>query len=111
MTLVNNTDAVTGQKGYTLVVEGLSAGPDSGGSVELVDNGSNNDSGSYVISSSSYSAPDGRGDLTVQARGGLATTATAHSGTDQLDLFQENTNGSATTLAAAIDVADGLLHQ
>ena len=105
--LVNNTDAVTGQKGYTLVVAGLSAGPDAGGSVELVDNGSNNDAGSYVISTSSYTAPDGRGDLTVAARGGLATTAAAHSGTDQLDLFQENTNGSSTTLSAAIDVADG----
>ncbi len=105
--LVNNTDAVTGQKGYTLVVEGLSAGPDSGGSVELVDNGSNNDAGSYVISSSSYTPPDGRGDLSVQSRGGLGTTAAAHSGTDQLDLFQENTNGSSTTLSAAIDIADG----
>ena len=106
-TLVNNTDAVTGQKGYTLVVEGLTAGPDSGGSVELVDNGSNNDAGSYVISNSSYTAPDGRGNLTVNARGGLGTTAAAHSGTDQLDLFQENTNGSSTTLAAAIAAGDG----
>ena len=106
-TLVNNTDAVTGQKGYTLVVEGLSSGPDSGGSVELVDNGSNNDAGSYVISNSSYTAPDGRGNLTVNARGGLGTTAAAHSGTDQLDLFQENTNASSTTLAAAIAAGDG----
>jgi len=106
-TLVNNTDAVTGQKGYTLVVEGLTSGPDSGGSVELVDNGSNDDTGSYVITTSSYTAPDGRGNLTVAARGGLGTTAAAHSGTDQLDLFQENTNASSTTLAAAIAAGDG----
>ena len=52
--LVNNTDAVTGQKGFVLTVVDLATGPDQGGSVELQDNGVNNDAGSYVISSSSY---------------------------------------------------------
>ena len=44
-TLANNTDAVRGQLGFLLLAGGLTTGPDQGGSVELVDNGSNNDAG------------------------------------------------------------------
>ena len=106
-TLVNNADAVTGQKGFALVVEGLTTGPDAGGSVELVDNGVNDDSGSYVITSSSYDAPDGRGTLVVASRGALGTSAAAQSGTDDIDHFKENINGTSTTLTAGIATADG----
>ena len=106
-TLVNNTDAVSGQKGFALVVEGLTTGPDAGGSVELVDNGVNDDSGSYVITSSSYDAPDGRGTLVVGARGALGTSAAAQNGTDDIDHFKENINGTSTTLTAGITNSDG----
>ena len=68
VTLLNNTDAVTGQKGFLLTVTGLSAAPDQGGSVEMVDNGVNDDPGSFVISNSSYTPPDGRGTLTSESK-------------------------------------------
>ena len=101
-TLVNNTDAVQGQKGFILTVTDLQSAPDAGGSVELVDDGANNDSGSFVISNSSYSAPDGRGSLTV-SRSQLGTTAATHDGTTAVALFA--TAGSTSTLSA--DVAQG----
>ena len=96
VTLVNNTDAVTGQKGFLLTVEGLSAGPDQGGSVELVDDGINNDPGSFVISNSSYSAPDGRGSLDVQ-RARLGSSIASHTGTTLIDLFADAGNGALLT--------------
>ena len=52
VTLVGLADAVTGQKGFDNTVVDLAAGPDQGGSVEMQDNGVNNDAGSYVISNS-----------------------------------------------------------
>ena len=106
VTLLNNTDAVTGQKGFVLTVEGLSAAPDQGGSVELVDNGINDDSGSYVISNSSYTAADGRGTLSVE-RAKLGSTAASHTGTTLLDLYAfvdpVPTTGNSTTLDNSID--------
>ena len=102
-TLVNNTDAVTGQKGFVLTVEGLSTGPDSGGSVEVVDDGVNNDSGSFVISNSSYTAPDGRGTLTVE-RGKLGTSAAAQNGTSTVSLFADA--GAVSSLTSAINSGD-----
>tara|TARA_B100000575_G_scaffold63193_1_gene48257 strand:+ start:5962 stop:10374 length:4413 start_codon:yes stop_codon:yes gene_type:complete len=98
-TLVNNTDAVQGQKGFIITTNNLSQAPAAGGSVELVDNGVNDDSGSYVISNSSYTAPDGRGSLTVE-RGKLATTAAAHDGTSAVALFAKG--GPDATLAANV---------
>ena len=98
-TLVNNTDAVQGQKGFVLTVTDLQSAPASGGSVELVDNGVNNDSGSYVISNSSYSPPDGRGSLTV-SRAQLGTTAAAHDGTSAISLFA--TAGADASLSADV---------
>ena len=100
--LVNNTDAVTGQKGFVLTVVDLATGPDQGGSVELQDNGVNNDAGSYVISSSSYVAPDGRGSLTV-TRSGLGSTAATHDGTTGITHYKENVNGNTTTLTGAVN--------
>ena len=96
-TLVNNTDAVRGQLGFLVVAEGLSAAPDQGGSVEYVDNGSNNDAGSYVISSSSYSAPDGRGNLVV-TRAQLGSSAAAHDGTSTV-AWWDNVGTTATIQA------------
>ena len=102
VTLVNNTDAVTGQKGFVLTVVDLAAGPDQGGSVEMQDNGVNDDAGSYVISNSSYTAPDGRGSLTVN-RGALGSTAAAHEGTTTITHYPENATGVTTTLSGAIN--------
>ena len=96
-TLANNSDAVRGQLGFLVIAEGLSAAPDQGGSVEYVDNGSNNDAGSYVISSSSYAAADGRGSLTVD-RAQLGTSGAAHSGTDVISWW-DNTGSTATIQA------------
>ena len=95
--------SVLGQYGYQLIAEGLAAAPDQGGSVEYVDNGSNNDSSSYVISSASYAAPDGRGSLTV-TRGSLGSSAASHSGTDVVSLFPAQAV-TTTTLTAAIDAS------
>jgi len=96
-TLANNTDAVRGQLGFLVVTEGLSSAPDQGGSVEYVDNGSNNDAGSYVISSSSYSGPDGRGNLVV-TRAQLGSSAAAHDGTSTI-AWWDNVGTTATIQA------------
>ena len=85
-TLVNNTDAVRGQSGFILIAAGLTTGPDQGGSVELVDDGLNNDSGSYVISNSSYTAADGRGALTV-TRSQLGSSAASHDGHSNIEFL------------------------
>jgi len=104
ITLLNNSDAVTGQKGFLLTVAGLAAAPDQGGSVEMVDDGINNDPGSFVISNSSYSAPDGRGSLAVQ-RARLGSSIAAHTGTTTIDLYA-NQNVTAQ-LAANIPTGTG----
>ena len=99
VTLLNNTDAVTGQKGFLLTVTGLGSAPDQGGSIEMVDDGVNNDPGSFVISNSSYTAPDGRGALTVQ-RARLGSSPAAHNGTATVALYADS--GSSATLQGTI---------
>ena len=91
--------AVTGQYGYQLIAEGLGSAPDQGGSIEYVDNGSNNDSSSYVISSSSYNAPDGRGSLTA-TRAALGSTGATHIGTSVVSLFPTQAVTTTTTLTS-----------
>ena len=54
----------------------------------MQDNGVNDDSGSYVISNSSYTAPDGRGSLTV-TRAALGSTAAAHDGTTGIAHYKD----------------------
>ena len=104
ITLLNNSDALSGQKGFLLTVAGLAAAPDQGGSVEMVDDGINNDPGSFVISNSSYTAPDGRGSLAVQ-RARLGSSIAAHTGTTTIDLYA-NQNVTAQ-LAANIPTGTG----
>ena len=99
ITLVNNTDAVRGQLGFLLVAAGLTTGPDQGGSVSMVDDGQNNDAGSYVLSNSSYSAPDGRGTLTV-TRSQLGSSAAAHDGHSNIAFFEAA--GNTATLQTNI---------
>ena len=98
-TLVNNTDAVRGQLGFLLVAAGLTTGPDQGGSVSMVDDGQNNDAGSYVISNSSYTAPDGRGALSV-SRAQLGSSATSHDGHSNIAFFEAQ--GNTATLQTNI---------
>ena len=114
ITLLNNTDALTGQKGFLLTVTGLSAGPDQGGSVEMVDDGVNNDPGSFVISNASYRSPDGRGTIN-HSRALLGSSLAAHNGTTAVQRFPKAaeetiitsavpdaaTTGGTTTLAVA----------
>ena len=88
---LESSNAVTGSKGFVMILEGLDAAPAPGGSIEFVDNGSNDDPSSYVIQKSSYTTPDGRGTLTVN-RAQLGSTAAAHDGTSQIAYFDTNTN-------------------
>ena len=94
-----SSNAVTGQKGFTLLAEGLTEAPTPGASIELVDNGSNNDPGSYVISKSSFAAADGRGNLTV-TRAQLGSTSAAHDGVS--DVAYWDTHASTATLQNSI---------
>ena len=91
---LESANAVTGQKGFINILEGLTAGPAPGGSLEFVDDGSNNDAGSYVIQKSSYAAPDGRGNLTVD-RAQLGSTAAAHDGVSSI-AYWDNAGHTAT---------------
>jgi hypothetical protein len=114
ITLLNNTDALTGQKGFLLTVTGLSSAPDQGGSVEMVDDGVNNDPGSFVISNASYRAPDGRGTIN-HSRALLGSSLATHNGTVAVQRFPKAseetiitsavpdaaTTGGTTTLAVA----------
>ena len=91
--------AVVGQYGYQVIAEGLSAAPDQGGSVDFVDNGSNNDASSYVISAASYNSPDGRGSLTA-TRAALGSTGATHTGTSVVSLFPAQAVTTTTTLTS-----------
>jgi len=104
ITLLNNSDALSGQKGFLLTVEGLASAPDQGGSVEMVDDGINNDPGSFVISNSSYTAPDGRGSLTVQ-RARLGSSIASHTGTTTIDLYADS--GANGLLTANVPTGTG----
>jgi hypothetical protein len=88
--LVNNTDANQGQAGFVLVLSGITTTTlQPGGSIEFVtglgNGGLNNqqitgaDPFTYVIQSSSYSGPDGRGTIFVN-RGTWGSVAAGHTG-------------------------------
>ena len=80
-TLLNNSDAQKGQNGFTITLGGLSAAPNTGGSLEFVTGagGAGADTFTYVISNSSYLPPNGRGNVGV-TRGFIGSTAAAHDG-------------------------------
>ena len=100
VTLVNNSDACKGVDGFTLVLGGMSAAPDPGGSIEFVTGPGNlgEDLFSYVIANSSYTPPSGLGELTV-TRAQLGSTGAAHDGLSTIARYQA---AGATTLANAI---------
>jgi len=104
VTLANNTGAVTGQKGFLLTAIGLATAPDQGGSVEMVDDGTNNDAGSYVITNASYSAPDGRGTINF-SRALLNSNLDSHSGTTAVARFPKKSE--QTIISSAIPSGSG----
>lgn len=99
--LSSNAGYEAGQKGFALTIRDLSAAPKPGGSIEFVTGpgGAGADQFTYVISNSSYTPPDGKGDLVV-TRGSLNSTAVAHDG---LSAIIRYTVGSSATLASNID--------
>ena len=99
-TLVNNTDAQKGQDGFTIILGGLTAAPNIGGSIEFVTGPGNagEDAFTYVISNSSYLPPSGRGELTVN-RALLGSTAATHDGLNTVIRYQ---NAGATSLTSDI---------
>ena len=101
--LVNNSDAVGGQNGFVLVLTGLSAAPKPGGSIEFITGpgGLGEEPFTFVVSNSSYTAPVGRGNLTV-TRALLGTAGVNHSGLELITRYQY---GDPTTLSAAINNA------
>jgi len=105
--LVSNADFESGMKGFALVVRDLSAAPKPGGSIEFVTGPGNlgADQFTYVVTNSSYTPPDGKGDLVV-TRGSLGSTAVTHDGL--LDIVRYSVGGSAT-LQASVSAVDTVL--
>ena len=106
-TLVSNADFETGQKGFALVVRDLAEAPKPGGSIEFVTGPGNlgADQFTYVVTNSSYTPPDGKGDLVV-SRGSLGSTAVVHDGLS--DIVRYSVGGSAT-LQSNISAVDTVL--
>lgn len=116
--LTNNTDASTGQKGFLLVVTGVTTSQvDEGGSVEfLTGEGyggtlsgigttiAGADPFTYVIQSLSYTGPDGRGTVDI-SRGQLTTVAAGHTGGIKT-MKNFPFTASTTTLSSAVGAGD-----
>ncbi len=110
-TTVNNTDAFKGQDGFTIILGGMSAAPNPGGSLEFVTGPGNlgADTFTYVVANSSYSPPTGRGELTV-TRAALGSAAATHDGMVNIVRYQTAgatslTSDIATDSATTISVA------
>ena len=113
-TLLANTDANSGIKGFTFPMSGLPSTLEEGGSVEFItgsgNGGINNqtitgaDQFTYVVSNVSYNAPDGRGDLSV-TRGALSSVAAGHTGgSTTIAAYPES--GTTETLLTAVSPSD-----
>lgn len=97
VTLVNNSDAQNGIRGFTFVLGGLNAAPKPGGSIEFVTGPGNAgaDPFTYVVANSSYTPSAGRGNLTV-TRGLLGSAAASHDGLSTVIRYQTGTTVSLT---------------
>ena len=116
--LTNNTDANRGQKGFTLITSGLTTSQVyEGGSVEFVTGDgyggtlsgigttiTGADPFSYVVQSTSYTGPDGRGSIDIQ-RGQLTTVAAGHTGGIKV-MKNLPFTASTTTLSGAVGAGD-----
>lgn len=103
VTLVNNSDAQNGVRGFTFVLGGLTSAPKPGGSIEFITGpaGAGADPFTYVVANSSYSPSLGRGELTVQ-RALLGTSAVTHNGLSNIIRYQ---TGGTVSLTAPISNA------
>lgn len=93
-----------GQKGFTLVARDLASAPKPGGSIEFVTGpgGEGPDIFTYVVANSSYTPPDGKGDLAV-VRGQLGSSAVVHDGLSDIIRY---TVGGQTTITSSLTTAD-----
>ena len=116
--LTNNTDANTGQKGFTIVVTGVTtAQVDEGASIEFVTGQgyggtssgigvslSGSDPFTYVVQNVSFTGSDGRGTVDIQ-RGQLTTVAAGHTGGIKV-MKNLPFTASTTTLTSAVGAGD-----
>jgi len=113
--LVNNTDANRGQAGFLLVVAGISTSDlETGGSVEFVTGLGNGglynqqitgaDPFTYVIQSSSYVGPNGKGSIFAN-RGQLSTVAAGHTG-GTTRIVDYPVSATTTTFTGSVGVGD-----
>lgn len=112
--LVNNTDANAGQKDFILVLSGISTTSlEPGGSVEFVTglgNGgldgrqiSGADPFTYVVQTTSYQGPDGRGTVFVD-RAKLSTTGAGHTG-GTLNIVEYPISETSTTFTGSVSIS------
>lgn len=116
--LTNNTSANIGQKGFTIVVTGVTtAQVDEGGSIEFVTGQgyggtlsgigttiTGADPFTYVIQNVSFTGSDGRGTIDIQ-RGQLTTVAAGHTGGIKV-MKNLPFTASTTTLTSAVGAGD-----
>lgn len=114
--LVSNTDANRGQAGFTIVLAGVNTTSyAAGGSIEFVtgsgNGGLNNqtitgaDPFTYVIQSTSYTGPTGKGTLSVN-RGQLTSVAAAHTGATTRIVNYPVSLASTATFSVPVGVGD-----
>jgi hypothetical protein len=112
--LVNNTDANRGQKKFVLVLSGISTtNLTPGGSIEFVtgsgNGGLNNqtitgaDPFTYVIQTTSYEGPDGRGTVFIN-RGQLSSTGAGHTG-GTLRIVDYPVSNTTTTFSGSVSIS------
>jgi len=114
--LVSNTDANRGQAGFTLVLSGVNTTSyNAGGSIEFVTGSGNGGLGNqtitgadpftYVIQSTGYTSPTGKGTVFVD-RGQWATVSAAHTGgTTRITNYPIST-GTTASFSVPVGIAD-----
>lgn len=114
--LISNTDANRGQAGFTLVLSGVNTTSyNAGGSIEFVtgsgNGGLNNqtitgaDPFTYVIQSTGYTGPTGKGSVFVN-RGQWTSVSAAHTGGTTRIINYPVSIGTTATLSVPVGIAD-----
>jgi hypothetical protein len=111
---LNNTDASKGQNGFILVCAGLTTAATDGGSMEFVTGDGTGNAGdktttgaepfTFVIQSTSYTGPDGRGTIGI-ARSELNSVAAGHTGGTTL-IYKYPHTTTTTTVTQAVQPSD-----
>jgi hypothetical protein len=118
--LVSNTDANRGQAGFTLVLSGVNTTSyNAGGSIEFVTGSGNGGLGNqlitgadpftYVIQSTGYTGPTGKGTVFVD-RGQLGTVSAAHTGGTTRITNYPVSAGSTATFSVPVGIADTTIY-